>query len=313
MSRFTTDKLVSDIRRRGSIPETPQTPSDDELIAFMNDAQDLALIPAVLAAKEEFFVANKDYTIGSEREFILPERTLGQRLRMVQILDANGHVISHLPRFQPEIGQSFNSNSINGFLAVNRVGYMFEANKVILLGSGDQAGPTLRLKYYKRPGYLVNLVEAGQIVSIDPMTGEIQLDKAVSSFVPGAIVDVIAQTSPFDTTAEDIAIVTAAGFAIEISPATAATLAVGDWVCLAGETVIPQWPRELHPLFIQYTLMKVLDSLNRGQMSQAMAKDFELLMGNLSLYIDDRDDGSPQVIRTEDGLFDYFDDAWYNR
>jgi hypothetical protein len=81
-----------------------------------------------------------------------------------------------------------------------------------------------------------------------------------------------------------------------------ANIQVGDYVCLAGESVIPQIPPDLHNMLAEKTAARILASLG-DQAGLAMAnekiKEMEYRQGTL---IDGRVDGSPQKITSRNSI-----------
>lgn len=77
---------------------------------------------------------------------------------------------------------------------------------------------------------------------------------------------------------------------------------VGDYVCLAGESIIPQLPPDLHNMLAEKTAARILASLG-DQAGLAMAndkiKEMEYRQGSL---IDGRVDGAPQKITSRNSL-----------
>jgi hypothetical protein len=84
-----------------------------------------------------------------------------------------------------------------------------------------------------------------------------------------------------------------------------ANIQVGDYVCLAGESVIPQIPPDLHNMLAEKTAARILASLG-DQAGLAMAnekiKEMEYRQGTL---IDGRVDGSPQKITARHSILRY--------
>ena len=79
----------------------------------------------------------------------------------------------------------------------------------------------------------------------------------------------------------------------------------GDYVCLAGESIIPQLPPDLHNMLAEKTAARILASLG-DQAGLAMAndkiKEMEYRQGSL---IDGRVDGSPQKITARHSILRY--------
>lgn len=80
---------------------------------------------------------------------------------------------------------------------------------------------------------------------------------------------------------------------------------VGDYVCLAGESIIPQLPPDLHNMLAEKTAARILASLG-DQAGLAMAndkiKEMEYRQGSL---IDGRVDGAPQKITARHSILRY--------
>lgn len=88
-------------------------------------------------------------------------------------------------------------------------------------------------------------------------------------------------------------------------PQLIAGVQVGDYVCLAGESIIPQLPPDLHNMLAEKTAARILASLG-DQAGLAMAndkiKEMEYRQGTL---LNDRVDGAPQKITSRHSLLRY--------
>lgn len=88
-------------------------------------------------------------------------------------------------------------------------------------------------------------------------------------------------------------------------PQLIAGVQVGDYVCLAGESIIPQIPPDLHNMLAEKTAARILASLG-DQAGLAMAndkiKEMEYRQGTL---LNDRVDGAPQKITSRHSLLRY--------
>ena len=80
---------------------------------------------------------------------------------------------------------------------------------------------------------------------------------------------------------------------------------VGDYICVAGESIIPQLPPDLHNMLAEKTSARILASLG-DQAGLAMAndkiKEMEYRQGSL---LDDRTDGAPQKITARHSILRY--------
>ena len=88
-------------------------------------------------------------------------------------------------------------------------------------------------------------------------------------------------------------------------PELIANIQTGDYVCLAGESIIPQLPPDLHNMLAEKTAARILASLG-DQAGLAMAndkiKEMEYRQGTL---LNDRVDGAPQKITSRHSLLRY--------
>ena len=88
-------------------------------------------------------------------------------------------------------------------------------------------------------------------------------------------------------------------------PELIAGIQTGDYICLAGESIIPQLPPDLHNMLAEKTAARILASLG-DQAGLAMAnekiKEMEYRQGSL---LNDRVDGAPQKITSRHSLLRY--------
>lgn len=80
---------------------------------------------------------------------------------------------------------------------------------------------------------------------------------------------------------------------------------IGDYVCLAGESIIPQIPPDLHNMLAEKTASRILASLGDQAglaISNEKLKEMEYRQGSL---LDNRSDGNPQKITGRRSLLRY--------
>lgn len=296
MADFTIARLIADVQRHASVPRNQNVFSDPEFAATFNDAMQMRIIPAVLKTREEFFVKERLYSqadltqLPDERfQLLLPERTIGNRLRKVEMVRQNETLDTEVPRLSPDQRLFF--------------GYVFQGNRLLLSDTLFDTADTLRLQYFRRPSLLVERARVGQVLAINTFTGSVTLDNVPDCFAVGEPLDLQAAAEPFETLAEDVTIVAIAGFNVQIDPATSELLTVGDYLCCAKETIIPQIPVELHPILVQYAVAQVLKALGKLDSASAVMADLPILEQNLYAMLEDRDEGSPQKITPNNHLW----------
>jgi len=297
---YTSMQLIADIKRIAIAPNAQTRLNNTDFCNFINDCQTKRLIPSVLKVREEFFVTKKDYALGDGlRTFDIPERAVGQRVRQIQVIDADGKILQNIQRLSPEIGEQF---STTGLYDDKLLGYIFEDNKIITSQDFSSTGPTLRIRYFRRPSRVVPTTNCAKVVGV-ALNGIVTIETTTAAFSTGDRVDFINGKPHFNSKGDDKVVVTASSSLIEFDPADLGDLAPGDWIAFAGETPIPQFPVELHSILIQYAVARVLDALGDDSGYQRAITDLTALEDNLFEMLDDRDDGSPQKIIAPNNLW----------
>ncbi len=156
---------------------------------------------------------------------------------------------------------------------------------------------TLRLFYFGRPNSLVATSAVATISSIDVTRLIVTTTATIpSTMTSGVSVDFVDATPGFRSLAIDQATTgTVAGTTVTLSTALPASVLAGDYVCLAGESPVPQIPVELHPLLAQRVVVKALEALAPDKMVAAKAICDEMRKSALTL-LTPRAEGSARVI-----------------
>ena len=309
MPDFTSTQLILDVKREGSVPTNQSLYTDTDFCASFTDCQKTRIVPSVLRTREEYFVAVRDFPFsdfaelnGDRLQITLPDRVIGGRIRMLQLIDQNGNVQSDIPKLNPE--------KTNQLLGSQFFGYIFQGNKIIIPSSLQSDLSQVRLQYFRRPNDIVEVLRAGRVMSIDTLTGDLTLDNIPSEWEVGTKVDIIAGLEPFDSVADSEPLLLVGGFVVRVSVATAVLVSEGDYVCFEYETVIPQLPVELHPILIQYALSRVLKSLDDTQGAANVMAELPELERNLYEMLESRDDGSEKKMIAPNTLWTRGNRPW---
>lgn len=89
-------ELLIEIKRKGQIQEAETVVTDDDLIALANRELEVVIFPKIMSLRENYFLSQKDYVIGTSRRFRLPPRIMGDRIS--QVLVINGPESYSLPQ-----------------------------------------------------------------------------------------------------------------------------------------------------------------------------------------------------------------------
>lgn len=200
-----------------------------------------------------------------------------------------------LPRWEPETAGVYAGQT------GEPIGYVFQGNTIQLLPAPTSG--TIRLGYQQRPGKLVLTTACAQVADFDSVSEVLFLaDDFPSTWVITDTFDVVHQTPNFSLGSMDLpisAITDDPGVThftdVTLVDNTPASMVVGDWFCLAGETCIPQLPQELHALLAQQTAYVIADATGSARLG-AIEKARDRLQEELTMLLSPRSDGSARPI-----------------
>ncbi len=279
----TTTSLVASIKRRGFIPAGSGLSTADILAYASDELQNY--IPAFLKSiREEFIVASLDLSVTSGT-VAAPARAVGAALRTIGWVQADGRT-RFLTRVEPENAGGFAGQT------GEPAGYMFQGNNVILLPTPSSG--TLRITYQQRPGVLVLPEDCGLITAFDAGAGEATLDPVHSEWTTDMEFDVVSGSANFQALGLDVQAAQADQNPFQFGDVPVGTR-VGDYVCLAGETCIPQLPTEVHALLAQSAALAIANATGSARLA-AIQKKFDDTEKHLTMILSPRSDGSARPI-----------------
>lgn len=236
------------------------------------------------------------YIKRSNSRFPIPYRAVGSKLRDVSLKDDTGNFFE-MTRIN--IGEiPFYNGGAHG---VRPYAFYIENNCVVLAPERVSFvyGAKIRMTYYMRPNSLVLLNQVATITNINNATGEITVSNLPENFNITEVYDIVSVRSPNKTLAFDIGITSVNSTSKTLTFNTGDIpkfLNIGDHICLAGTSAIPQVPSDLHAILAQRVAARCLEALGDTEgLQSANAKLAE--MTTLSEYlIDNRVEDAPQKI-----------------
>lgn len=245
---YITDTLLPTLRLLPLMPSVQALFTDSDLLTIMTFEMTSKIIPLIDNQAEEYFITTDDIPYSTTQTvFTIPSRALAGKLRSVSFVDSNNNEV-RIPRLRLEDIMS-NVNATG--LAINPAlwGFYLRNNKVVLyLGStngGSSSFQYLRLRYVRQPNQLVLSTACGQVTGI--VGNVVTMGSVPTTFTTGSTYDLI-QNVPqmFDSLLDDAtitAVTTGTNGTVTFTAGTVPSdLAVGDWVCLANQSPIPQIP-----------------------------------------------------------------------
>lgn len=290
---YTTDSLIRSVKRRIGAPENQATFKEEDFLAFINEELSLNLVPMIMSLHEDYLLFFEDVPLASgQSEYTIPPRAVGNKLRDVQYVDTNGNVyemtrvrVGDLPDFQ------------GAYEVNNAYAFYIQNNKVVLTPPVQPSSSgSLRMYYYLRPAEMVPENEVGIITGINTLTGEIAIDRVPSDFNVALKYDFYKYESPhrpldIDLTATGINTTTRV---VTFNPSDIPSdLKIGDHLSIAGQSIIPQVPSDLHVVLAQYVAERILEAQGDSEglrNAKVKSKELEAMAGNI---IDNRVEDAP--------------------
>lgn len=296
LPQYTTEDLISNIKRRCSVPTSQLTYTDEDFSLLANDTLQGEVVPLIMSTREEFFVDYIDIPMPDTRIIPLPSNTVGSKVRTVAWLQQGSPLVMiNLPRIDLDVvtGVGFtNWNTLAGFYVQGNDLYFYPNTSV-------PVNTVVRIYFYKRTLALAAPNTFGRVTSVDTDTNTVILDYIPASWTTDTQLNTVSSTPGFDTTNELCTIVTVSSPSLILDSVEG--ISVGDYISEYGYSAIPQVPLEAHAYLAQLTAAKCLEGLgDREGMKAAEAKGEELKK-NLLVMISQRIDGSVKKVMNPSG------------
>lgn len=284
MSQYDTDYIIAQVKRRGSLPTSQNLFTDAKLVLMIDDELKTRIVPFLMSFHDNWFVTHTTYSgDSSTTTFAIPSDAVGQKLKDVTIFVGTDIKYGNVPLLEYRNLQYAN------------YGYYIEGTNIIFYPATKtpSTGDTINLSYYKRVSNIVATSEARAISAI----ATADVDSATTlpaTFVTNAEVQIVSKSSPFNIVwTGTISSVTGNTVTLSSSPTSAV---VGDWLCLAGETVFPQIPIECMPLLCQAVVIRCMESMNDREGMQNAASNYQQIEYSAKTTLSPRVDSRPGVI-----------------
>ena len=277
----TTD-LLSKVKLKAALPEGRFT--DPEILELAYDALLAELVPLIVTMREEYFVKSETSTITAATP--ISSRALGLALREVKMV-VNNRLVD-LPRINLEDVTSMDVGTPEFFYLEN--------NSIVLYPPPNNSTDKIKQSFFFRPSKLVTIVETATITAINTATG------VITATIPAAWTlankfDLVSAQPGHDVISWNLV-----ASSVNLTDVTIAsvpvTMAVGDSICLAGESPYAQIPDEAFDLLSQLTLCDCLSEMGALTELQAAQAKVEKLKTSLASILSNRVQGAPKKFRT---------------
>lgn len=287
MSRFDSTSFLDQVKLLGAIPNGRF--EDDEILAIASDQLNSVVVPLILLQKEEYYLTPEDQAItANQAAYPIPYRAMGLSLREVKLVKSNE--VRDLPRIDP--------TEVKTGATGEPWAFYLQGTDVILYPTPATTQNTLRLSYFLTPSAFVPLAEVGLITDIDRATG-IVTAAIPSTWATSSTYDLVSSKNGHQSKATGLvaSAITATTDITFIAADIPASIVIGDYVCLEGESPYLQCPDICFRYIVQLTINDLLASMEAQaalQAGMALATKFEgLMISNLQ----NRVAGAPRRLR----------------
>lgn len=296
MSALTSNKLIQSIKRRALIPTSQNTFSDEDFLAMANEEMNIGLVPSVMQQKQDYLLISEVIPLQSNTSrYKIPYRAIGNILKDVFYKDTSSNYFE-----MSRIDKSDLPEFAGPYTLSNHRLFYIEDNDVVMYPNvqGTVSG-FLEMSYYIRPNDLVSENRVGVITAINTTTGEVTLSSLPSVFNLNELFDFIQEKSPHGILGFDVAPISinSTTKTLTFDPNNLPTdLSVGDHVALAGETMLPQLPDDLHVVLAHRVATRCLEALGDTQGLQNANDKLKEMESKTTTLINNRVQEAPKKI-----------------
>lgn len=252
------------------------------------------IYPLIMSIKGEYFITNFDIEMDSCLTYPIPPDAVGLKLKDLFYVDADGKE-RQVHMLNPNDAQNNWANYTSPYF----IGFYIQENSVILFPS-SKPDSILRMKIYKRASKLVPNDEGAQVVSVDVLNSQVTVNSVPTSWTTSDTVSVISSKPGFLTIVDQLEISLIASPVLTLSDVT--VISEGDWICLDGESTIPQITPEAIEVLAQSVAVKCLEALgdqNGAKLAQAKCDEIK---GNLIRMLEPRVDAQAKSVVNRTGM-----------
>lgn len=296
---YTTDQsalsLVKSVYRHALSPNAVNLLQPEDVIAFLDEELRSTVVPLILAAQEEYYVQNYDQAVQiGVYSYSIPPRAAFATWRDIVFVDPNGNEIN-MTNLPPEYLKV--TYPAGGMPPLYTFGFVMQ-NDHILLWPPNGSLPTnyiLRMKIKRRPNNLTSVDNCGQITAIDTNTNQVTLANAPADWTTSTTFDIIPNSPQFTSRGDDQTISAITGNILTFDSLPTGMI-VGDWVCPARMSCVPQIPYDMFSLLVQRGVVRMLEALGDTQNLQIAERRYQDMAVDFARTVSPRVEGTPKKI-----------------
>lgn len=307
--------LVQSVQTHSLTPLSSNTLTSGVIIEALDEEMRSTIVPLILAAQEEYYVQNYDQTLtAGVYTYTIHKRAAFATWRDIVFVDSMGNEIN-MTNLPPEYVKI--TYPIGNLPPMYTFGFIMQ-NDHINLWPQNMTVPTqytLRMKIKRRPNHLTSYANCGQVTAINTNTKVISLSvNGDGTWTTATTFDVIPNAPQFTSRQDDMAITAIDNTANTITVSTIPTgLIVGDWICPAQMSCIPQIPYDMFPLLAQRGVIRCLESLGDSQNLQIAERKYQDMAADFARTVSPRVNGTRKTLVNRTANFGWNYNRAYSR
>ena len=247
MVTFTTTDLITSILRTAHVPQGNDTFGASDLLSIADMQMRTLIAPKISSCRENYWLTTQDQVVDNDRnEYPLPSKALGSAIVDAKV--RSGTNLIHLSRI--EVSELYSTQF------TTRPAYCYLIRDFILELYPQSLSGTLVMWYFRIPSKLTAVENCAQISAISGDT--VTVTSVPSTFASLQELDVVSQQPGFNVLIKDSSPVSIAGSDITFDDVPE-TVAVGDYVCLSGQSCVVQCPLEWIEVLVQACAVKIYE------------------------------------------------------
>lgn len=309
MSRVLTgDKLVESIRNRAMIPDDTSVYTDQDLLDIANEEMDVQVLDKLMSIHEEHLTVHIEIPRNEDGVYDIPYRAVGNKVRDVVMVTSGKNIYE---MSQISVGSlsdyTFNSDAIDDGMSK----FYVEHNQIKLVNP-NRGYESIRFYFHIRPNVLTKLEKSAKVSSITEVGDDVTLTftEIPKEFTASLQYDVVGFRTPnkikaydLDPVSIDVGLKTLTFKKEDIGQAFG-EIRVGDFICKAEESPVPNIPTEMHPYLAQLVAVYVLEALGDSEGLNNAEKKLTKMEKAILQLVDDRVELSPKKIKPRNGVLD---------
>lgn len=269
------------------------------------------IAPHILTVRQDYFLAMKSVPLVSLVDhYGIPGRAIGNALKEVFYCpDTTAPKVRRtLPLYALHDLDSVSITTTN-----EPWGFYMQGDEIVILPSPTNPSATaaLQLYHFRRPSELAPTTSCAKITAVSTVgvTTTLTVDTDLTaSLSVGSTIDVICKDSPFLSWADDLAITAITATTISVAAASVkneagtVTPGVGDYLCPAGYTNLPQVPPEFHPILSEMIAARALKALGATEKLGAVQANIKEMLLYAFKMIANRVESETEVLYNKNSL-----------